>query len=755
MKRIKDALALTAVTVALSALLQGCAMEAPFGDGGEGSLTISTEMNGDVKLTRGVPENNDYLREKCIVYIENSRGVMRKYKGVDNIPESIRLSSGDYVCNAWSGDSVPASFSEKFYRGQQHFSIMENQNTSLKLKCNIANVVTSVDPSALDLGLKDLQVKFSTSRGELLFDSNNIASSKGYFMTPSPETKLKDPEKYAENTLLTVTITATKEDGTKYEKVSTVKDVQRAHEYCVNISKEDRPIDEGGALISIVIKDIPIIEDTIEVFSAPAIDGVGFNIDEQVVNTTSSFKDVRVYLRGYYGLSSVVMNFSDNFTGFTSGQNVLTPSVTESLAAKGILVERQESVDAESGVTVDEVYVTFKTSMLNALAASDNEYAVTFEATDGRHLVSAAGLHIANTQNAIAKQDDAVADKAPDSSVNPMALLARQATLTGTLYKQDAADYGFKYRKSGASEWLTASAKPANGSRRRATTRVVGTPYAVTIKGLEPGTTYEYKAYVDDFESKTVQTFATESPFTLPNASMEEWSTYNVKTMLGYKDVPFAGSGDATTFWDSGNEGASTANQTLTFKSTDMVHSGTYSVRLGSKKIFGMIAAGNLFVGDYVKTDGTNGVLALGRPYNGSHPSKVSVWANYRPGKVDIIKSGNEEFVDFATGDNDHGQIYVALTVGTVEIRTNPENRKLFNPDDEQVLAYGQITWKDAFGPDGQLKKIDIPFTYNERAKTTKPTHLVIVCCASKFGDFFSGSSSSVLYLDDFELVYE
>ena len=186
-----------------------------------------------------------------------------------------------------------------------------------------------------------------------------------------------------------------------------------------------------------------------------------------------------------------------------------------------------------------------------------------------------------------------------------------------------------------------------------------------------------------------------------------------------------------------------------------MVHSGTYSARLASDKAAGVLAAGNLFFGDYVKTDGTNGVLALGRDYNGSHPSKLKVWANYRPGKVDVIKSGNESKVDFAKGDNDHGQIYVALTVGPVDIRTNPKNQKLFNKDDDQVVAYGQVTWTEAFGPDGQLQMIEVPIEYKANAQTVRPTHLVITCCASKFGDFFSGSSSSVMYLDDFELVYE
>ena len=70
-------------------------------------------------------------------------------------------------------------------------------------------------------------------------------------------------------------------------------------------------------------------------------------------------------------------------------------------------------------------------------------------------------------------------------------------------------------------------------------------------------------------------------------------------------------------------------------------------------------------------------------------------------------------------------------------------------------MAYGQVTWKEAFGPDGSLQTLEIPFEYTSIAKTQKPLYLVIVASASKFGDFYCGSSSSVMYLDDFELVYE
>ncbi len=101
-----------------------------------------------------------------------------------------------------------------------------------------------------------------------------------------------------------------------------------------------------------------------------------------------------------------------------------------------------------------------------------------------------------------------------------------------------------------------------------------------------------------------------------------------------------------------------------------------------------------------------------------------------------------------------------------VSITANPSTRKLFpsSPTNEKgepaedydkVIAYGQVTWKEAFGPDGGLQLCDIPFTYTTLAEKQAPKYIVIVASASKFGDYFSGSASSVMYLDDFELIYE
>ena len=416
MKTIIKYIILPGVVLGATALLQSCAMEAPFGEGGEGSLSINTEINGETKQTRA--ENNldnaEYLQslqDKCVVFIENSRGVMRKYKGLSNIPASIKLSSGQYVCNAWTGDSVAASFDSKFYRGQQAFEITENANTSVSMKCNIANVVVSIDAASVaETGLKNPKITFTSSRGSLEFDETMFAESKGYFMIPSPA----DTENYtAENRTITVKIEGTTEDGQAYSKEHKIENVERAHEYQIALSADQPSIDEGGVLIQLVIKDIPIIDDTVEIFPAPIVNGYGFDIAEQLINTDRTFNDQMLYICEYKGTKSVMVAFSDNFTDMADG-DLLNNTYVEQLSAKGITVERQNSKDAESGVDVYEIYVTFPAAFLNALPSSVTQYMVAITATDSRNLVTAASLRIANSNDAIEKTRDATVQNTGD-----------------------------------------------------------------------------------------------------------------------------------------------------------------------------------------------------------------------------------------------------------------------------------------------------------------------------------------------------
>ena len=67
-----------------------------------------------------------------------------------------------------------------------------------------------------------------------------------------------------------------------------------------------------------------------------------------------------------------------------------------------------------------------------------------------------------------------------------------------------------------------------------------------------------------------------------------------------------------------------TLNKNVTTYDATIKHSGNYSAKLQSQYValfgIGAFAAGNVFVGKFLKIDGTDGILRFGRPFT-SRPS--------------------------------------------------------------------------------------------------------------------------------------
>ena len=733
MKHYIKNIAFLACASAAACGLQSCVSEDIFDNCSDGALRVRMVINSD--LTRAETDNAD-LGESTVLYISSAKGLVRKYKGMETIPDRIPLKAGSYIAEAWAGDSVSASFDKKFYQGQTEFQI-NGGDTDVTLSCGIANVVASVNKATVDaVSATDLKVTVGHSRGSLDFTADNF-DDKGYFMMPNADKNLS------------YTVAGVNSNGDQFSISGEIPDVKKGHEYILNLSDTPTYDEIGGAFLTIVIDDKEILKESeVVILGRPDVKGEGFDIEKQLFANSGQFEDVAVRVKAFGTVEKLIISSPDaEALGLPSAEVDLlsaTDDVKASMRSKGIEWEKTKI----EGKNLELARIYFKASYLNSL--KDGAYELTVSAHDSYGKYTDAKVRIGVGEGNQIIDDPVVLDAIGNNDY--LNIRARRAVLTGSIIDATRTP-SLQYREEGASEWTTVSLESVAAIRRKNPKRVASQGFKVTIKDLKPATTYEARVVADSFESES-RWFTTEGVFSIPNAGFEDWDTYSAKTLLGTKTVIFPGSGTRS-FWDSGNEGGATANKILTNKSTDMVHSGTYSARLGSLSAFSLLAAGNVFVGSYVETDGTNGVLKFGREYNCSHPDKVAVWANYRPGKVDIIKDGNQQYIDFQKGDSDHGQIYVALTTEQVDIRTNPDKRKLFNPDSSEVIAYGQVTWKEAFGPDGSLQKVEIPFTYNDRAVSNKPLYLVIVCCASKFGDYFSGSSSSVMYLDDFELIYE
>ena len=128
------------------------------------------------------------------------------------------------------------------------------------------------------------------------------------------------------------------------------------------------------------------------------------------------------------------------------------------------------------------------------------------------------------------------------------------------------------------------------------------------------------------FEGKTLS-FETVAYPQLPNAGFEEWS--GSSPLLLCAD-------EASMFWDSGNHGSKKAGLNVTEKDNSVKHGGNCSAKLKSQfvSVFGIgkFAAGNAFIGKYLATDGTDGVLGWGRPWDPTaRPKALHGWFNYIP----------------------------------------------------------------------------------------------------------------------------
>lgn len=267
--------------------------------------------------------------------------------------------------------------------------------------------------------------------------------------------------------------------------------------------------------------------------------------------------------------------------------------------------------------------------------------------------------------------------------------------------------------------------------------------FSCCIKHLQPLTSYTVRAKSGD-ETANEITVTTQATETLPDGDFDEW----------WKDgkiwCPWSEGG--TQFWDTGNTGAATLGDGNVSPS-EYVPAGLtgYSAELRTefKGIAGIgkLAAGSVFTGSFKKIDGTNGILDFGRPWT-LRPIKLRGYYQYTTG--DINYSNTE--MAYLKGRPDTCSIYIAMTDWTApyEIRTNPNNRQLFDKDASYVIGYGQLERGSSM--DG-YEEFEIEVEY--RSTSIVPTYIMITCASSKYGDYFTGSTSSVLYVDQLSLDYD
>lgn len=297
-------------------------------------------------------------------------------------------------------------------------------------------------------------------------------------------------------------------------------------------------------------------------------------------------------------------------------------------------------------------------------------------------------------------------------------------------------DNGVEYRKASESDWTKVPSDWVTHDEGDFRARIIH---------LDPETEYVVRAYSDDEYGAEIS-ITTGSTQQVPNASLDEW------WLDGKVWCPWLEGGQR--YWDTGNKGATTLGQSNSIP-TDISSSGSGRAAMLQSKFVGIgalgkLAAGNLFTGEYVRTVGTNGVLSFGREFS-QRPTRLRVFLKYTPVAISSVSSSNPDY-RYMKGEPDTCIVWTALSDDTApyEIRTDPKNRQLFNQNDPSVIAYGQFQSGTEIPA---YTQVDIDLDY--RSTSRVPRYIVIVCSASKYGDYFTGGDGSVLCVDDFELLYD
>lgn len=316
---------------------------------------------------------------------------------------------------------------------------------------------------------------------------------------------------------------------------------------------------------------------------------------------------------------------------------------------------------------------------------------------------------------------------------------ATAAYLYGTIPAGDG-NAGFRYRTAGADQWQDV---PSSG------VTVDGTSVSALLRGLQPGTDYEYMITSASGEGPTVG-FTTEDALQMPNMGFDAWNT------TGGIVYPNADQNE-NAWWDSGNTGAKIAGLVPTSQETSFLATSdagnTSAARLETVNAIIAMAGGNVFSGRFGKVHGLGAEVFFGRPFE-TRPLRLTGWYCYEPVPIDNVKPPENVALPFdrntIKGRMDRCCIFVYVTAWDTPYRVNTTEHRYLDINDPDVIGYGELV--DSTGTGGIYRQFSIDIKYRDHRK---PTYCAVVAVASQYADFFTGGIGSLMYVDEFAFEYD
>lgn len=698
---------------ALLLLFASCAksdVELPSGPVSMEEGTLSIHVMAETR-TEGAYDPMDY----CTIRIYSSEGLVRRYTSLDEMPETLQLLAGVYSIDVEAGDRSAASFTNKSYKGSEEFTVTAGQSTSVEVVCKTLNAAVAVNYD--ESVAQSLQAGFLTTvrmGGDVL---EYTESATGYFL----------PE--ADDTELSWAFAGNHADKGAVEKSGTLK-VKAGSKYTLNFAYSE---DAAGLLSFTVTVEDPDPEnggDVIIFSPEPTFKGEDF--------------DLSVSQKLYGAARNILLASPNALSTLTMELEGTTYDLTTQAPA-GVAVTRTDDKNWVVSVS-DELF--------SGYAGGDHE--LHFTATDAEG-GSGKGTAVFSTQGIV------------PATAADYDLWSNSGSIRVKIYDPSVANVQVKLRRTDG-DWTVCDAVRTDDETFTATVSATWTEtqndsgYTVyrpdSRTGIFANASYEAKAVIDGEEKSAVASFTTAVDQPIRNGGFED-GTESCFT-IDNADAPFWGSGNNTYF-----NIAKLA--TLCTWETFAGQGGEHCARLGSQSAVGILAAGNLFTGTFVKP-ATQGTVSFGVDYDWqARPTALRLkYYAETLGTVNSTRYTDESGNDpIAEGQQDKARIYVAIVDWTARHDVDSGlaapsgmwDPATWYPGDSRVtegdvIGYGSL-WIDGPSSGGSMISIDLPISYYDRtAKPAGAYKLVISCSANAYGDYMCGCTSNVVYVDDFEWVY-
>lgn len=703
---------------AAALLLASCSKEAPVMPAeGEGSLQLSVALND---ATRAEGEY-DPLQSSILRIYDAAGNLIRRYKPATAVPDQLYLVAGSYKATVEAGEKVPATWNELSYYGEQPFSIEAQRSTSATVTCPTIHSAVKVNFDAsiaakLNEGAK-VYVSAADEFSESAAEKGSVptltyaeSGRTGYFLLPAGVSKLSWGF-----------FGSLKESNEEVAFISNESNsiVPEAGKlYTLNFKYSDTP---NGFLMSITIQVDENGEEHGDdfVFSPqPTFNGQGFGIGSTVAYTGEA---VSVLVSATNPLSSLTVTADREY-------KVMNDGMVVDLASEGLTYA---VTDECNGV------LTLAPALLDRLSGGLHE--IGLKAVDTSNGEGSAVLRMAKT---------GISDvKAKDCD-----LWANTATFKAVVTDRNATNVAVNLRKKGETAWTTIPAVKSEDliytaavepTWSEATNEKNHTVYTLT-NGIVANTEYECQLVIGGAATGEIKSFTTSTTQAIPYGDMEDSSLSCFTTNNG-----------STLYWGSGNN--SSTKSLCTQSTCDGMNSKC--AKLAGTKTFGLLAAGNLFLGTFNFEGNTlTGHVGFGQTYTWeARPKALKLKLNATMGTVDVAKHAEH----IAIGETDHGSVYMAIVDWNSRHVVSSGSKApvgVWSPaDGADAVSEGKIIGYAIYDVNTTNGTIDLTLPINYYDKVTRPSGkytLVIACATSAYGDYFNGSSTSQMYVDDFEWVY-